>query len=140
VDKGLKDEWLEKLNAFANWKPYSTCEGHVRSNHGGAEDHPRVWLETERAPNDLVADVWRDHTAQFQTMREKHFPAADTTSELHLNYKSPLFGTNFVLKLDSRFKRCSIEPSSEILGWWENTILRMQRFDHEFGQVASNDI
>lgn len=135
VDEGLRDEWLERLNALTYWKPYSTCEGHVGRSGGGAEDHPRVWLLLDEKFNETIANKWDANAEEFQRLREDCFPAEDTISHLHFERNSQIFGTTCGLHLDSRVKRLSKEISPEISRWWENTILRLVKFDHKFGQM-----
>jgi hypothetical protein len=135
VDKGLRDEWLEKINALRYWKPYSTCEGHFDRIGGGADDHPRVWLLLDEKFTPTISKMWDANVQEFQRLREDCFPANDTISRLDFERDSKIFATTCGLHLDSRVRRQSIEMSTRITEWWENTIRRLEKFDHEFGQI-----
>jgi hypothetical protein len=138
VDEGLRDEWLERLNALTYWKPYSTCEGHFDRSGAGAGDHPRVWLLLDKKFNKTIADKWDANAEMFQRLREDCFPAKDTTSQLRFDRNDPLSGTTGSLHLDSRIKRLSRQISLEVHAWWESTALGLEKFDHKFGQMLQN--
>jgi len=135
VDEGLRDEWLERLNALTYWTPYSTCEGHCDPTGAGAEDHPRVWLLLAKKFNEAMAAQWNANEEMFQRLREDCFPSNDTTSQLRFDRNDPISGTTGSLHLDSRVKRLSEEVSPEIYAWWESMALGLEKFDQGFGQI-----
>lgn len=137
VDKGLRDEWLERMNGLSYLLPYSSCEGHCRPTGGGQEDHAHIWFALEDAVFlARLVPVWKEHEPDFQSLARRFFPADEALLVFSLDEKFS-GGHALRLHLESTVSRRTEEMPDSVVQWFENTTRSLPVFEEAFLRMVS---
>ncbi len=138
VDKNLKDEWLEDLNALLVFDLVSVCEGHPQSMY---TCQPHLNLQLRPA---AVEPVFASRTNVLElvgTQINKLFSESDTDAEMELKSRICIrpFDTTSTREVTANIgwlgDRRSEAASTDVVAWFEKIVPRVQQFDqvlHEF--------
>lgn len=128
VDRNLKDEWLDQLNALSTCSLTSICEGHV---HGSGERLAAVPLIKLRLKPELVPAATREWPALSQELTSllpTLFDLAETRVEAALRLEVRASDAavrerqELVIKIHSVRVRETEELDGETAAWFETSV------------------
>lgn len=140
VDKGLKDEWLERLNELTLFDLISVCEGHATEPEGHPRRLPHINLRLREAYIGQVVEKWNMFKAAVGSALGECFDAGRVRGhfEIRSGYASDRKGSEPVevalLRISARF---DMEPSSGSPKneWFEKSIAAAECFDKKLGRI-----
>jgi hypothetical protein len=117
VDKGLKDEWLEKVNSVPRTKVISTCEGH----RGGHKAHFNLVVRgtnAEKRAMNLKKKLSGPNT-KADVLTEHGDIVTRVNGKVRAKYKEYDHGrpTKVVLTVENKGRK---SPS-----WWNNVLKKL---------------
>ena len=128
VDRGLKDEWLVKLNALQAFRLVSICEGHARDQRGSGNACPHINLRMESDLADIMYRNWEQMSSYLSADLRCYFNPDTTRASAELDIRIPLdsdVNSSFkklVVRLSCVRRRASEDMESEIVEWFENVV------------------
>ena len=75
VDTGLKDDWLERLNALAVFDLISICEGHPDEPEFEHRRTPHINFRVKEIHAETIAALWNSEQATLAALMDKAFLA-----------------------------------------------------------------
>lgn len=130
VDKGLKDEWLEAMNALYYFCCYSSCEGHANPTGTGASRFPRIWLRmTDQILMPRIVSLWNQEAVE--ALVRKWFPPRATDGFVCIDSLIK-GGRGVCLHLTCKTVRSSDAMAPAIEQWFDHTTRALAPFEREF--------
>jgi hypothetical protein len=135
VDRGLEDEWLERLNRLETLSLVGICEGHPDQQPGAAGRFPHVHLRLKESLLPGIAGHWEDLRAAMLNEVGKLFQLGDTDVRVELKFwlragrGKLVYREDMIVHVRSYRVRESAEMDAETRGWFERAVDRIAEID-----------
>jgi hypothetical protein len=144
VDRGLEDEWLERLNGLHAFELISICEGHLvgRTDPHGSSPHIKLRLREGLLPQ--VSSHWDEHKLRVIDAVARLFQTGDTyvNIELKLRLRASAGRLNYqedlVARVHRRQPRQSDGHDSDTWHWLDGAVSRVEQLDTLMMQLWYN--
>lgn len=141
VDKNLKGEWLERLNALRSFDLISICEGHPNGRPYSSRSLPHINLRLKPDLIVALADDWHAYQPRVQEGISNVFRHALTSTILELRYRYSTRGErshyreDTVLKLEVLRESSSRSEELNRDEWFLANIRASEEFDKFIGDL-----
>ena len=135
VDRGLEDDWLERLNGLQTMTPISVCEGHSGRRTEPSRRTPHIKL---RLKQDLIRGAARRWDAcKMDVLSEVNrlFQSGDTYLNLELRFKLRSSTGRFsyqeelIFRVHNSRARIAEEMDDSTRDWFAQSVSRIEALD-----------
>jgi hypothetical protein len=135
VDRGLEDEWLERLNRLETLSLVGICEGHPDQQPGAAGRFPHVHLRLKESLLPGIAGHWEDLRAAMLNEVGKLFQLGDTDVRVELKFwlragrGKLVYREDLIVHVRSYRVREGAEMDTETRAWFGRAVDRIAEID-----------
>ena len=135
VDRGLQDDWLERLNGLKTLNLVGICEGHPDRSPGAAGRFPHIHLRLKESLLPGIAGHWEDLRAAMLNEVSRLFQLGDTDVRVELKFwlragrGKLIYREDLIVHVRSYQLRESATMEGETRAWFERAVDRIAEID-----------
>lgn len=143
VDKNLKDEWLERLNALEAFDLISICEGHGSGTDEESRRLPHFNLRLKERFAERLNEVWSEIRSDIGSAIDRCFtsPHVEVRFEYRGGFVKDADGVSpqeiAIVKLSSLVRILDFEASYYGADWFDANVAAAENFDKEAAQILA---
>ncbi|MDM7921797.1 MAG: hypothetical protein QUS14_05805 [Pyrinomonadaceae bacterium] len=143
VDRNLKDEWLERLNALKTFDLISICEGHGSGTDEESRRLPHFNLRLKERLAEQLHTVWSSVRSGIGNAVERCFTSqhVEAKFEYRGGFVKDADGVSpqeiAILKLSSFVRILDFDASFYGAGWFDENVAAAEDFDNEVANILA---